>query len=170
MPHTHTHSSRYTGATLFYLGETAASIALFLSCLLLSYIFLRIFSFLFVLAFISATFLLHQILGSVTVWEWIFWVIGNFLPIAIFLAEHYYITAILILVLFGYSSVMVVIRWSTQFNERRTSEDVKAILLEQSVKLTNLQNTLDRRLQTIEDNQRDITRLLCELKKPSPRS
>ena len=149
---------------MFYLGETAASISLILFSLLLSYIFLRFFSLLFVLAFLSMMFLLHQVIGPIVLYEWIFWAGGYLLQIAYFVAKHYYITSILIVVVFVYSTVMVVIRWSTQKSDRQLREELLACVLQQSVKIDELQKDLDKRIKALVEGQEEIKRMLHQLK------
>ena len=81
-----------------------------------------------------------------------------------YMAKHYYITAVVIVVTFGYSFVRVVIRWTTERSERQFREDLEAALLNQTVRIQNLQEMLDNRIQTLENNQREILRILQELK------
>lgn len=150
---------------MFYLGESAASITLALSCLLLSYIFLQFgFSLHFVLTFLSGMFLLHQFLGVMQLYEWIFCFGHHFVIFAKFAAKHYIITSVIIVVTFGYPFVITIVRWTTQKSERQFREDLEATLLNQTVKIQQLRAVLDNRIQTLEDNQNEILRTLQELR------
>ena len=81
-----------------------------------------------------------------------------------FMAKHYYITSVLIVVTFGYSFVMAIVRWTTERSERQFREDLEATLLDQNVRIQNLQEMLKNRIQTLEANQNKILRTLQELK------
>ena len=81
-----------------------------------------------------------------------------------YMAKHYYITSFLIVVTFGYSFVMAVIRWTTERSERQFREDLEATLLNQTVEIRSLREMLDNRIQTLEDNQREILITIKELK------
>ena len=153
-----------TGATLFYLGESAASITLALSCLLLSYIFLYFFSIHFILTFLCGMFLLHQLLGPVELYKWIFFFGGHFVTFAKFAAKHYIITSVAIVLTFGYSFVIAIVKWTTQKSERQFREDLQATLVDQTVKIQELRAMLENRIQTLEDNQNEILRTLQELR------
>ena len=84
-----------------------------------------------------------------------------------FMAKHYYITAVLIVLTFGYTVVMPIVRWTTTKSERQFREDLEATLLNQTVRIQNLQAMLDNRIQMLEENQRKILKALDELKKSS---
>ena len=81
-----------------------------------------------------------------------------------FMTKHYYITSVLVVITFGYTVVMPIVRWTTTKSERQFREDLEATLLNQTVKIQNLQDMLDGRIQTLEDNQREILEALKELK------
>ena len=108
-------------------------------------------------------FLLHQVVGPIVLYEWIFWAGGYLLQIAYFMAKHYYVTSILTVVLFGYSTVMFIIRWSTQKSERQLREELLACVLQQSVKIDDLQRDLDERIQALVNGQEEIKRTLHQL-------
>ena len=158
----HAHTP-HTGATMYYLGESAATIGLALLCLLFSYIFLNFFSIHFILFFLSGMFLLHQLLGPILLFEWIFYFVQHIAAFASFLARHYYVTAALVVLTFGYSLVRVVIRWTLEQSERQQREQMLACLLDQTVRIRQLEAMLENRIQTLEDNQREMMRTLQEL-------
>ena len=157
------HTTLLVGATLFYLGETAASISLALLCLLISYILMRFLSLLFILTFVSATFLLHQAVGPVAIFEWTFWAGSYFLEIFYFLLYHYYVTTICTVVLFGFA----VTRRITRETDRHIIQDIRILMLSQTQSIGQLQNslnTLNRRLVTMEGKQNEMKRTLDQMK------
>ena len=81
-----------------------------------------------------------------------------------FMAKHYYITAVLVVLTFGYTVVMPIVRWTTTRSERQFREDLEATLLSQNVRIHELQAMLVDRLQILEGNQRKILKTLEELK------
>ena len=81
-----------------------------------------------------------------------------------YMAKHYYITSFLIVVTFGYSFVMAIIRRTTERSERQFRADLEATLLHQTVRIQNLQTMLDNKIQKLEDNQEKILKILQELK------
>ena len=81
-----------------------------------------------------------------------------------FMAKHYYITAVLVVITFGFTVVMPIVRWTTTKSERQFREDLEATLLNQTVRIQNLQTLLDDRIETLEENQREILKALKELK------
>jgi low affinity Fe/Cu permease len=109
-------------------------------------------------------FLLHEILGPLQLYEWIFFFGHHFVIFAKYAIKHYYITSVVIVVTFGYSFVTAIVKWTTQRSERQFREDLEATLLRQSVMIHELQEMLDNRIQTLEDNQNEILRTLKELK------
>ena len=109
-------------------------------------------------------FLLHQLFGPLVMFDWIFWAGSHFLEVAWFMAKHYYITSVGIVVMFGYSVAMVFIRWSTQKNERHHREQLLSCVLDQNRRITSLEGSLNRRIQALENNQKEIIRILQELK------
>ena len=81
-----------------------------------------------------------------------------------FAAKHYIITSVAIVLTFGYSFVIAIVKWTTQKSERQFREDLQATLVDQTVKIQELRAMLENRIQTLEDNQNEILRTLQELR------
>lgn len=81
-----------------------------------------------------------------------------------FMAKHYYITSLLIVITFGYSFVMAIVRWTTERSERQFREGIEGALLNQNVRIQQLEELVESRIQTLENNQREILRTLQEIR------
>lgn len=138
-----------TGATLYYLGQTAMTISIVLICLLLTYPMLYYCSLLFIIAFYASVFLLHQMFGPRWIFDYLFCLAGYVWIILKLFMRHYYISAVLVVVVFVYSILIPMIRWCTQRSRRQQFE------------MTVLD--LSRRMNVLENNQNEMLKILRRL-------
>ena len=142
----------YTGTFLNSLAEIPMTIAIILLCFLLTYmVFLR-FSVLFSLAFNCSIFLCHKLFGPRWIFDKLFWIGGVSFPILKFMARHYYITSVTIILIFVYTLVAPILRWSA----RRTARERRDIVF------ANIAD-LHERMGEIEERQQEILRILRDL-------
>lgn len=134
------------------VGTTALSMTLVLLCTLLSYIFLRYFSLLFVLAFNCGVFLLHHFYGPEWLFgklewacEWLYWVL--MLTIA-----HPYISAAIIVVLFLGNFLVQLYEREEQRSRKRQMDRIDSNVVDLKDAILALERRLERRLRRIEQH------------------
>eukprot|EP00731_Ephydatia_muelleri_P026208 Em0018g308a len=132
------------------VGTTALSMTLALLCVLFSYIFLRYFSLLFVLAFNCGVFLLHHFYGP----EWLFvqleWVCRWIYWVLMLAIAHPYISAALILLLFLGNFLMQLYEWEEQRSRKRQIDRIDSNLVDVKDAILDMERRLERRLRRIE--------------------
>ena len=84
---------------------------IFLSCLLLTYIFLRFFSVLFIITFNCSVFLCYELFGPKWIFDQVFWISNHSVPVMKFMAENYIPFVTMVVVIFAYALIMPILHW-----------------------------------------------------------
>ena len=146
-----------TDSLLYYLGEQAMSVTLFLLCLLLMYVVLqfRLCSFLSILAFNATVFLLHHFSGPVTMFQYLYYFGSCFFVALSWMAAYPYVTSSVLAcyLLWKISSPLrALILWSTHRGTVPPIEEVRRTVL-----------ALSQRLMEIEQRQIEMLELVRRL-------
>lgn len=123
-------------------------------CIILSYIFWRFFSLLFIFAFNCSIFLCHHFFGPKWVFDQFFWITGYAFSFLNLMAQHYFITSGVIVFMFLYSVVISpYLHWRARREERHRSEQMSVRIAELCLQVGE-----------IEARQIEMLKILKELK------
>lgn len=129
------------------------AVGLIIICLILNYIFWRLyFSILFILAFDGAILLMFKLWGPLWVYSKFWYAIHHSLNFLYFLWTYPYITAFMIVVLFVLSVVLPIVRYSTRRSTAQTVDTIEGTIL-----------SISRRLRAMEEREEQIFKLLKDM-------
>ena len=161
--HAHMHTHPNAGATLYYLGEKAMTVTLVLLTLLLSYLLLFRVSLLFILAMYASVFLLHQVMGPKWIFDWLFHCGYQSSKVLWLMLAHYYISSVVIVLLFAYTILFPLARRFTQRRPEQQLNDLERTVLDISKRLTEMERKQTEVLAEIGQRQLEIISILRRL-------
>ena len=128
-------------------------IELIIICLLFSYIFWQLYlGILFILAFNCSVLILYKVLGSELVHQ-LFWKGGEYAKYFLsYVFSHPYISAAVIVVIFGGSIYWTLKRWHIEYSRVEREERMETAIV-----------SINTRLQKIEEQQEEMLHLLRKL-------